>query len=92
MKLHASPEEMEQLSQRLLSFFGDFGILKRLDEQLQMERREGGKVIYFSELTGAPVLWRSRSRTTGTTTPTSAAPCRATPGSIERCAISGFPG
>ena len=54
MKLHASPEEMEQLSQRLLSFFGDFGILKRLDEQLQMERREGGKVIYFSELTGAP--------------------------------------
>lgn len=54
MKLHASPEEMEQLSQRLLSFFGDFGILKRLDEQLAIERREGGKVIYFSELTGAP--------------------------------------
>ena len=53
MKLHASPEEMEQLSQRLLSFFGDFGILKRLDEQLAIERREGGKVIYFSELTGA---------------------------------------
>ena len=49
MKLHASPEEMEQLSQRLLSFLGDFGILKRLDEQLAMERREGGKVIYFSE-------------------------------------------
>ena len=39
MKLHASPEEMEQLSQRLLSFLGDFGILKRLDEQLAMERR-----------------------------------------------------
>ena len=54
MKLHASPEEMEQLSQRLLSFFGDFGILKRLDEQLAIERSEGGKVIYFSELTGAP--------------------------------------
>ena len=53
MKLHASPEEMEQLSQRLLSFFGDFGILKRLDEQLAIERRESGKVIYFSELTGA---------------------------------------
>lgn len=35
-------------------FFGDFGILKRLDEQLAIERREGGKVIYFSELTGAP--------------------------------------
>ena len=45
MKLHASPEEMEQLSQRLLYFFGDFGILKRLDEQLAIERREGSKVL-----------------------------------------------
>ncbi len=54
MKLHASPEEMEQLSQRLLSFFGDFGILKRLDEQLAMSGVKASKVIYFSELTGAP--------------------------------------
>lgn len=54
MKLHASTEQIERLGQRLLSFFGDFGILKRLDEQLAIERREGGKVIYFSELTGVP--------------------------------------
>lgn len=54
MKLHLSPEQMAQLSQRLLSFFVNFGILGRLDEQLAQERHEGGKVIYFSELVDAP--------------------------------------
>ena len=54
MKLHISPEQMAQLSQRLLSFFVNFGILGRLDEQLAQERHEGGKVIYFSELVDAP--------------------------------------